>query len=451
MGYMIRFVRRVLVLLLGVAFFSCQNDDFRIGSNLVDPQTVVYYTDTLSVKISGVVIDSVATSGSNVPVVYAGEYYDPEIGRVSARSYFEFSRSADSETNRYAAFDSVALILNSTGSYYGDTLLNPAIKVHRLAEKIDYGDQGALYSTSRPLSLGDLLLDTTFKMIVGAKPEIELKLPDVFGQELFDGIRFNDLEMNADNFPETFPGLSISAGTGSNCVYGFAMAGDTSAIIRIYYHISTTYKEEKTMEFKVNYGKKFYRMEYAKLPYLQFTSKDDPAPSSGAGNMGFIMSGGAPMYARLEFPYLNNFEPLAEILSIQNATLIIRPIRHSYDTVPLPPTLNLYYHDPTNQNQFGSALIERTASNQQQVMTGNLESNYPNYKFNITDFVSTQIGKYNYNKWALNLAIPESAQGSTLQRLVFGDRNYWYQTEGNSRDNRIQLVVTYALYNEFEY
>ncbi len=152
---------------------------------------------------------------------------------------------------------------------------------------------------------------------------------------------------------------------------------------------------------------------------------------------------GTPMYTRLEFPYLNNFLMLGEIVKIQQAVLTICPTAHSYDTIPLPPKLNLFYHDPTSNNQ-GNAVTGGTSSSAS-VLTGNLDSNYPNYVFDITSFISEQMGKIGYSKWALSVSIPRDEQNTTLYRLVFGDQNYWYKNN-ESRDYQVQLRVTYVTY-----
>jgi hypothetical protein len=90
------------------------------------------------------------------------------------------------------------------------------------------------------------------------------------------------------------------------------------------------------------------------------------------------------------------------------------------------------------------------------VMDGNLPANYqdlqspqiPRYTFDITDFIASQIGTAGWDKWALSLLIPDESRESALQRLVFGNQNYWYKNESQSRDNQIRLEVVYTVYND---
>ena len=439
-------------LLLLSLLFSCKNENLNIGGYLVDSGVQIIMTDTLTVRLYNIAIDSVLTSNNrnNTGIAFAGYYDDPEIGTLSAQSYIEFSKTTNNENNKYADFDSVMLVILPNGNYYGDTTKYASFKISKIEKEIEMGDDGYLYSTSS-VPVGDMLNEAVFKMEPSRKAEeTEIRLPDEFGEMLFKGTVNGETYMDNDNYLKTFPGLSVSAGSESACVYGFGV-NDSSCLLRIYYHVSTTTKEQKKMEFKANSSKLFYRFTSEKLPDLGFTSKDDPVPSRQTRNMGILMSG-TPLYTRIEIPHLNNFLSLAEIVMIKEATLIIRPVHNSYDIVPLPPTLNLFYHDPTSNDQ-GSALTERTTSGSAQTLTGNLPKDYqqqlaPYYSFNITDFISSQLGKQGYSKWDLSVAIPKSDEATSIQRLLFGNQQFEYHGNFPDSDNQVQLRVVYVTYND---
>ena len=444
------------LLFAGLLFSSCKNDNFNMGGILFDPSVKVAMTDTFTVKLSILAIDSVRTSfnAHQKGVGFAGYYNDPEIGKLYAQSYIEFSRTYDAESNKYAFMDSAMLVFYPSGNYYGDTLKNASFKISLLEREIEMGDDGLRYSTSS-VPVGDMLTDATFRMRPNRKNKddaIEIRLPNSFGEMLFKGIRDSEDYLDSENFLQTFPGLSISAGSNSSCVYGFGV-NDTSCLIRIYYSVSSTIKEQKTMEFKPNQSKLFYSFLSEKLPDLaDIVSRDDPKPSSETRNMGVIMSG-TPIYTRIEIPYLNNLLYLGEIVIIREATLFIRPVFNTYETVPLPPRLNLFYYDPVNYFDKGSALSERVSSGGSQTLTGNLPANWryqltPYYSFNITDYIASQLGKWGYNKRDLNVAIPQDEEATTIQRLVFGNQHYKYP--GNIPDiaNQVQLRIVYLTYND---
>ena len=375
-------------------------------------------------------------------------------GTVQTQTFIEFSNASTTEENKYARFDSVTLVLRPNGNYYGDTVKFASFRVSKLTNQIKKLENGNLYSTST-IPVGEQLADTAFKVKVSKQKEFEIKLPRSFGEWLFQGALKKDDAFNADNYLKSFPGLSVGAGTGSSCVHGLNIQ-DSACMIRIYYHVSTTHREEKTMDFKASPSNSFYHLDNdkSKLPF--FNSKSDPMPSSQTGNKGVIMSG-TPMYTRLEFPHLNELLLLGQIVKIQKATLYVRPIHHSFDTVPLPPKLNIYYFDPTHNKPLSDAIKPPSSGNNNTgPQEGGLPKDYqniqrpafPQYSFNVTDFISSQLGKVGYNKWALCLLIPEDAHTNTIQRLVFGNQAFWYKSDNQSWDNQIRLEITYMVYND---
>jgi len=444
------------MLFLGLLFGSCKNDNFDIGKHLVIPHTAAGMTDTITIRVSNLMVsDSVVTSGKMIG--FTGAYDDPQTGAVQAQTYIEFSRTIDSESDRYAKFDSVTLVLRPNGNYYGDTTKYAAFRVFSLVKPIEKRDDGNLYSTST-LPVDKKYADTAFKVKVKdiTNNELEIKLSSSFGESLFQGILRDDDAFKMGNFLKTFPGLSVAAGTESACVHGLNLA-DSACMIRVYYHISTSYKESKTMTFRANPNNSFYNLSHEKRDFLQFNSKSDPVSSLQTENKGFITSGSTPIYVRLEFPHLNELLWLGQIVKIQKATLYVRPIRNSFDTVPLPPKLNIYYFDPTSNTPLSDAIRPPSMGYQNTgPQIGNLPEDYrniqrpyfPQYSFDVTEFIASQLGKTGYNKWALSLIIPGDSRESTLQRLVFGDQKYWYKSEHLSKENQIKLEVIYVVYND---
>ena len=461
------------VLFMGLIFGSCNDENFEICSSCLDMHTVSGMLDTVTIKVSNLVaFDSVVTSSKEIG--FCGIYRDPYIGKVRAQTYIEFSRTSENVNDRYATFDSIMLVLRPNGNYYGDTIAqqhdnynNASFKIFALNEQIDKGDIGSLYSSDSML-LGKSLADTAFKIKVKniKNNEIEIKLPNELGEELFMGILRSDDEYNHENFLKTFPGLAVVPDGESRCVYGFNL-NDSACMIRVYYHITTTFKENKTLVFKANSYNSFYSMknDKSKLP-LDFTAKRDTIlPSEQTKNMGILMSGNKPIYTRLEFPHLNELKWLGQIVKIQKATLYVRPVKNSYDTVPLPPRLNMYYFDPTSNSSLGGAIRPPSSGSGSGAQYGNLPENYqnimspdfPQYKFDITEFIAGQLGKTGYDKWALCLVIPPAQNErttqsqfseSSIQRLVFGNQDFWYKTENQSRDNQIKLEIFYEAYND---
>jgi len=443
---------------LGVVLNSCNDDGFKGFGYLVNPRTTVGMIDTITIRVSNMIAsDSVPTLGKGTGLT--GTYYDPQIGFMETKTYIEFSRTSDTESDRYARFDSVTLVLRPNGNYYGDTTQYAAFKVSRILEPIEKRDDGYLYSTSTvPVDNFSILADTSFRIKVKdiKNNALEVKLSDSFGEWLFQGIVRGDDEFKGSDFLKTFPGLSVSAGTGSACIHGLNIV-DTACMVRIYYHLYTTDKQEKKIEFKANSYNSFYHLTVDRKESLRYTAKDDPVSSNLTDDKGVIMAG-LPMFVRLEFPHLNELPWLGQMVRIQKATLYVRPVQRSFDTIPLPPKLNLYYFNPRENRREGTGIKPPSMGNNPNAgpQDGNLPENYqnlqspnfPQYSFDVTDFIANQIGKSGYEKWALSLLIPDGLRETSLQRLVFGNQNFWYKNEMQSRDNRIKLEVVYVVYND---
>ena len=466
---MIKYVFRISgsVLLSWLMLNSCNNEDFELGGYLVSTRMTMGMLDTVSIKISNLMsADSVVTF--NREVGYTGSHYDPFVGNIQTKTFIQFRlpRTEIAENGGNARFDSIVLVLKPNGSYYGDTTIHAAFRVYSLARQIETLDNGNLYSTST-VPIADMLADTSMRVRVKnlEDNEIEIKLPYSFGERLFQGLLRDEDGYQPNNFLRTFPGLAIGAGESSDCIHGF-MLSDTTCMIRLYYNVTSTFREESIIELIANHENSFYSMtnDRIKLPF--YNAKSDPVPTSETENMGIIMSG-SPMYVRLEFPYLNDLLWLGQIVKIHRAILYVRPIFKSFDVVPLPPRLTLFPFDPTSNLPLGAAISVPSQGNAALgTQYGNLPEHYqnisspefPQYTFDITSFISQQLGRDGFAKWALSLGIPLEnnevlfASGvfseTTIQRLVIGDQNFWYKTENQSKDNRIKLEITYLVYND---
>ena len=460
-----------IALVGAVVFSSCNNEPFEIGNHLVSSPYTFGVVDTVTVRVSNLIAaDSVITVGRGIG--FWGAYTDPVIGSISAKTFLEFSRTSHREDNPAAVFDSVTLVLRPNGIFFGDTTgfhsntsLNTALRIFQIERQIERGDDGLLYSTSTVPINSVPLVDMEFKMEVGdiRNNEIEIKLPNWVGQHLFQGILRDEEAYRQAYFTRTFPGLAITAGTQNNCVYGL-FVNDTTCMIRVYYHVSSTFREERTMTFNVNQFNSFYHKssEFEKLTQIpnDLNSTSAPVFSSQTGNMGIITSGSKPFFARIEFPHLNELLRLGQIVRIERAILYVRPIHYSFDIIPLPPRLNLFYLDPLSNSTMGSAIRPPAAAGggaNTGPQFGNLPEHYreiqspdfAQYTFDVTDFIASQLGRVGHEKWALSLLIPDGERENTIQRLIFGDQNFlWHNDEGRSRENRIKLEVNYVVYND---
>ncbi len=98
---------------------ACTKADVNVGTQLADDQfTQIVMTDTFSVKLSTVYIDSFVTSGTGTGL--AGSYNDNAFGQVNVSSCYQL-KPPSSLSNQSVAFDSLKLLLKCNRNYYGDT------------------------------------------------------------------------------------------------------------------------------------------------------------------------------------------------------------------------------------------------------------------------------------------------------------------------------------------
>ena len=139
----------------------------------------VIYTDTLTVKTSTVLLDSVRTSTASQ--MLAGSYNDPQFGKVSANSYFEYGGVLNLDNNKVYQYDSVALSM--TYSYIqGDTTQPFTLNVHRLKDTLDnktYYNYSSVAYDPKPF------VSATFRPAPSQNNTVRVALPEAYGRSIF--------------------------------------------------------------------------------------------------------------------------------------------------------------------------------------------------------------------------------------------------------------------------
>ena len=106
---------------------SCHDETSALGSNWVESDLRNVLTDTCTVKMSTVLLDSINTS--NKEVAQLGYYKDDVWGAISASTYVEYSPATFTPDENLAyGFDSLTISVKCNGDYVGDTLA--PLKVH---------------------------------------------------------------------------------------------------------------------------------------------------------------------------------------------------------------------------------------------------------------------------------------------------------------------------------
>jgi hypothetical protein len=354
---------RLLALLSLVALAaSCTNTVSDIGVGLPDANTDTgaFLIDTLTVRSSTVLRDSVPSSNSNY--LFVGQYTDPLLGKLTARSAFRLGLSGTFAPDPTAVFDSVTLLLKPDNYRYGDTTKTQAlVEVHRLNTGISF----TKYSYTSPrLTTMDYdsvnLLNYNPVTKANAAPRVRarlnlttLRLPltPAFGQDLLTRGKAGQLNTQ-DALDAYLPGLAITPADGDEAAILRLSATANDAVLRLYYHVPTDPTTVISSDFSLAAGGRHFFQFRANRNLAGINNI--PRTSLGvvrAAQTGerTIIEGAIGLQTRLEFPYLADLRQFGNNLTVTNAQMTAYvPTGTLTPFVPTPPPLALYYTDANN-------------------------------------------------------------------------------------------------------
>jgi hypothetical protein len=328
---------------------ACKRADINFSSQLLDNNiTQIIMTDTFSVELSTVYIDSFSTGQTGVTVL--GGYTDPYFGRLDAHTFYEIAPPTTKDTDYVKSiYDSLYITMKLKKTFYGDTIQPIQIQVSRLSEPIVppslYGDSGSiLYNKNSfavfPTPLG--VINTYIRPSVD--DSIHIRLDDALGQELFNKIQSASLDLQSTaNFLSYFYGLRIASNGSSNAVYTCA----ESATVYLAYHNPSLYKDSARIAFPlVNRNLHFIHVTADKsatmlnnLGSLYQPGKTNVINRTQTGNMAFSQPISSTM-VKIRFPNIQDIQKIPFFAKFLKAQLIVRPVAGTYSPLYyLPPKL----------------------------------------------------------------------------------------------------------------
>lgn len=418
---------RLLAMLSLVALAaSCTNAVSDIGVGLPDANTDTgaYLIDTITVRASTVLRDSVPSSNS--AYLFVGQYTDPLLGKLTARSAFRLALPIGYAPDPTAVFDSITLILKPDAYRYGDTTKTQAlVEVHRLRTPISRTQ----YSFTSP-RLTTMDYDSVNRLnasanggslppVVRARPNLRtLRLPlaRTLGQTLLTMGQTGQLR-SQDDLDAFLPGLAITPATNDEAALVRFSATAADAGVNVYYHLPTDPTTVITSSFSlVNGGLHFFQMRanrnaaaIANLPRTSLQSV-----SSALTGERTVIEGAIGLQTRLEFPYLTDLRQFGNNLTITNAQITASvPSSTLTPFAPVPPSLGIYQTDANNHP------------------TGLYQSSAVPYNTGISTTTGIEQGTYNwlvtsYVQGVLRNAIPNnglllaSATPEVPSRVILG-------------------------------
>lgn len=419
---------------------ACEKTGFAYD-NIVDNGATEYIvTDTSTMFMSTVYIDSIPTS--NQSIALCGTHIDPVFGTISASSYWQVRAYSGGIVPGLAVYDSLVLVMHPHKNIYGDTAKLQDLSVYRVTERINKPVTNAyLYSNysfateSTPLGSKQFTTRPTYDTLV------RIKLDDALGNDLFAKSKAGTQTIrDQTQFLEYFKGLALKPGANSSVINAFR--ADDSLVMRLYYHASREDKTTTQVDFALyNAQLQFNHIDYVRVPgspLESLTKTNDKLLSSAAGNKAYIQPLTQTM-TRIDIPYLKGLSQLHKFFKVMRATLTVRPEKVTYQYPYLLPQ-RLTLCEVNNSNAITDTLISPSTG---AVQTGNLVIDYmanltTAYTYDITNYCIAEMAASTDNSRGLALITPRNTGLTNFSRVILGDRRSTY--------NKLEIKIYYLQY-----
>jgi hypothetical protein len=418
---------------------SCYKKDIQMGSDLAESYTRIITVDTIGVTLSSFVLDSFRTAGNSFALI--GNYHDAFTGKTNASTFFQpglptLSEDATTLLPKSAVYDSLVIYMRGSGYYYGDTTQPFAISVYELAQQPSPDEEHQDVWNSSDVAVKPIALATVSKFFrPSIKDTVVFRLPDTMGKDFYTKIQTKATQFSSQSlFLEYFKGLAIKpTNTTSGAVYGFNM-GDSSIKIRLHYHLTLPYKQDKVIEFVMTRrDAQFNRVvtDRTGTPLQRHSTEEREFFASATTPYSFTQSG-TGVYLKAKFPTLREVLKIGDVVRLMDARLVLKPVKGTYNYYgnKLPNPLFLATTDASNI--AGTQLLDTTGQSVQ-FRAPNIDDIYgvnTNYSFNITSYVNALINTPGSAENGLFILEDAASSSKQINRAVIGSRqNELYQTK----------------------
>jgi hypothetical protein len=450
-----------IISILGV--FAC-NKANKVGQELKPQDIGVIFTDTVTVKTSTVLLDSVETA--NTSMLLMGGYNDAIFGKFTSSTYFGLQPAAG-EIN----FGSNPIFLDASlelvYSYsYGDKSQPITLDLRRLSQSIDSSKKYLQFDT-HPFPY-TTIGQTTFKLSDRSQNDtIKIATTNSFRDEFVDFIKNKTLISQAEvtNF---IKGLAIVPSVNSKFIVGVSTLNPLTVRLVLKYKNDATVSGSFSFFIRTPSSALIVNNRYGSVNFNSIqsdriastlsvlNSSSKIIPSENIANQAFIQES-VGITTLVEFPYLKDFANISNI-AINKADLIIRPVGVTVtDNFPLLSQLEfvLIGNNKLRQRQASSSIDPSTGTTinsntlvllgredaQAQKLNPTLDIISNSYNSEITTYFQFLINSYNTSYTGVNkrqnngLHLRSSLEGSRAGRMVIGGQKSQYP---------IQLRVFYT-------
>lgn len=411
-----------------VVMCSCEKVDIEFAATDTAQDPNVTYYDNFPVDIATYKPDSFSTSGHNV--IAAGYHKDTSMGIINASSYIQLAwPTTNPILNENAAFDSLELILNPNGQFYGDSLLPVSLKIYQLMKNITNANGDTYYNTSSFPYYNAGIGQKSVSLNGKANTAIKIRLSDAVGQDLFDKFHSgDDVISSSEKFIDYFRGLYITTDTALTKTAAFFSIPADSPVVRLHYHLRNVYAEPKQLDFSYTAAKQFNNISfrYTSAATAAFASgKSQLIPSSSSMGKAFLNTGFSSA-VKISVSSLLALKETHPYIKVVKAILVIKPNALSWQSpYQLPASLYLYKTDDTNLPVTGiTENINGTASLQTgDLVIDKIYGENTGYSYDVTQFINDKITEGEFSRSSLLLINTVGYADAGFQRLIIGPQN----------------------------
>ncbi len=415
---------RVEMLLFVLLCVAC-SEPSQIGTSFFqDGDLTISYVDTVSVKASTVLYDSLATNSTSRLLI--GHDTDEQLGTLTCKAYLSLAPDGTTSLKEInSTYSRITLNLLFDHYSFYDTTVRQRFYVSELKQKIALGDDGYLYNTSQLPYQQTPLGQIEFASLPNKNDTLEIPLSDQLGNQLYNLAKVSSPSISETaEFQKLIKGLVVHPDVSINAaVLGFK----TEAQLRVYYIDKTNSPtEEKFISFSLkseNQTNLYFneiRCDRSLTNLKSLRSYRYPISSDSTDHKVYVQ-GGAGLAIRVELPHIKELLRDNKNLIISEAVLEFIPIDNSdHNNQPFPSQLMVNYVNEKNESLSSTA---GTAN----LITDLYLGKDIYYQFDLTDFIKQQLSINEFNHNALLFSLPSSELASSVTKLYAGDAKHKYK------------------------
>jgi hypothetical protein len=417
---------------LFISLSSCEWGDANVGANLINNTNAAQQQviDTFTVKVSTVLLDSIATSATTQ--LTTGQYTDPYLGVVRASNFCQIALTESFRPSDEAVFDSLTLSLRYN-YHYGDTTQLQQVTVYALTDRLD--ETRTYYNTST-IAYGSSLGSRTFRARPTTGKRLDIRLSDALGRQLFQEARQGNLSGKED-WLSLLKGIALVPGSADNAaILGF-IADSTQ--VNFYYHTPGVNEIiESVQTVKADYWFNQIKSDRSRTS-LAALQQIRQSVASATTNQEVYIQGGVGIGIRIDFPTLQLLKNIPNG-GVNSAILTLKPIPNTVTKkLSLPSPLAIYTCD--EQNRLVNYLLPSFSSSGQLTAGYSTDpgTNEHTYKFDLTEYVST-IVRSTSTQWNGLMILPLQHEKDLSRAVLGGNKHAQYA---------LKLDVYYAVFSAY--